>query len=191
MTTGDPQSLDLPAHAIAEAVRAGRMAADLPTREHLRRIAASGARLGAFQHVRAEAALREAQAVARHPALSSLPLAGVPIAIKDNIPVAGEPMRVGSAATAATPSAADHEVVRRLRAAGAVVVGLTRVPELCIWPYTDGPLGTSRNPWDTAVPAAPPEAAPRRSPGASCRSRTATTASARSASPRRPAACWA
>jgi amidase len=38
--------------------------------------------------------------------------------------------------------------VERLQAAGAVVVGLTRVPELCVWPFSDGPLGTARNPWD-------------------------------------------
>lgn len=105
---------------------------------------------GGFQRVRHDAALREAQALAAHPQLATLPLAGVPIAIKDNIPVAGEPMRVGSAATSDAPSAADHEVVRRLRAAGAIVVGLTRVPELCIWPFTDGAMGTARNPWNPA-----------------------------------------
>jgi amidase len=38
--------------------------------------------------------------------------------------------------------------VRRLRAAGAVVVGLTRVPELCLWPFSDGALGAARNPWN-------------------------------------------
>jgi amidase len=98
--------------------------------------------------VRAEAALREAEALAQHPRLTELPLAGVPIAVKDNIPVAGEPMRTGSAATSDAPSTADHEVVRRLREAGAIVVGLTRTPELCIWPFTDGALGTARNPWN-------------------------------------------
>lgn len=141
-------TLGLPAHAIAQAVGSGNVAPDAPVREHLRHIAEAGAAIGAFQHVREQAALREAAALANHPALASLPLAGVPIAIKDNIPVAGEPMRVGSLATSDAPAAADHEIVRRLRAAGAIVVGMTRVPELCIWPVTDGPLGVARNPWN-------------------------------------------
>jgi len=149
-------TLGLPAHAIALRVRTGSLSPADAVREHLQHVAAADAGIGAFQRVRAGAALREAEALARHPALASMPLAGVPIAIKDNVPVAGEPMRVGSAATSDTPSPSDHEVVRRLRAAGAIVVGLTRVPELCIWPTTDGPLGTSRNPWN-----------PQRSPGGS------------------------
>ncbi|MBC5783062.1 amidase [Ramlibacter sp. USB13] len=140
--------LGLPAHEMAEAVRSGRFAADAPVRAHLAAIAARDGAIGAFQRVRAAAAIAEAQALAAHPGLTSLPLAGVPVAVKDNIPVAGEPLRVGSEATSDAPSAADHEVVRRLRAAGAVVVGVTRVPELCIWPVSDGPLGTARNPWN-------------------------------------------
>jgi amidase len=76
-----------------------------------------------------------------------LPLAGVPIAVKDNVDVAGEPTRDGSLATPDGPRPADHEVVRRLRAAGAVVVGKTRVPELCVFGATDSPYGVSRNPW--------------------------------------------
>ena len=47
------------------------------------------------------------------------PLAGVPVTIKDNVPVEGEPMRIGSAATSAQPQPADHEVVRRIRDGGA------------------------------------------------------------------------
>jgi amidase len=133
---------------IAGAVRAGAVSPVEVVRACLERIAAQDPQIGAFQRVRGEAALREAEALALHPRLGELPLAGVPIAIKDNIPVAGEPMRVGSAATSDAPSSTDHEVVRRLREAGAVVVGLTRVPELCIWPFTDGALGTARNPWN-------------------------------------------
>lgn len=136
------------ATAIAEAVRRGARSPVDVVRQHLDRIAQADGRIGAFQRVRAEAALREAAVLAQLPTLASLPLAGVPVAIKDNIPVAGEPMRAGSEATSPRPSPADHEVVRRLRAAGAIVVGLTRVPELCIWPFTDGPLGTTRNPWN-------------------------------------------
>lgn len=131
----------------AAAVRAGSTTALAETRAALARIAALDPSLGAFQVVRAEKALAEAAAVdACIAAGEHLPLAGVPIAIKDNIPVAGEPMREGSPATTAEPRSADHEVVARLRAAGAVVVGITRVPELCVFGTTDSVYGTTRNP---------------------------------------------
>lgn len=138
------------AREIADAVRAGATTAVDQTRAALGRIAALDERLGAFQLVRAEKALAEAAAVdARIAAGEHLPLAGVPLAIKDNIPVAGEPMREGSAATSTEPQPADHPVVGRLRDAGAVVVGLTRVPELCVFGTTDSVFGTTRNPWNT------------------------------------------
>ena len=81
--------------AIAEGVRTGALSPVHVVREHLAQIARHDAAIGAFQRVRADAALREAALLAAHPQLASLPLAGVPIAIKDSIPVAGEPMRVG------------------------------------------------------------------------------------------------
>lgn len=136
----------------AAAVRAGSSSALAETRAALERIAALDLALGAFQLVRAERALAEAAAVdARVASGEHLPLAGVPIAIKDNIPVAGEPMREGSSATSAEPRSSDHEVVARLRAAGAVVVGITRVPELCVFGTTDSVYGTTRNPWNLAA----------------------------------------
>ncbi len=133
----------------AAAVRSGSTTAVAEAQAALARIAALDSALGAFQIVRAEKALAEAAAVdARVAAGEHLPLAGVPIAIKDNIPVEGEPMREGSAATSAEPRVADHEVVTRLRAAGAVIVGITRVPELCVFGTTDSVYGTTRNPWN-------------------------------------------
>src|SRR5439155_54263 len=79
----------------------------------------------------------------------ALPLAGVPIAVKDNVPVAGEVMTVGNAARAsAAPETRDHKIVTRLRKAGAVVIGITRVPELCLYAATDAPGTVTRNPWD-------------------------------------------
>src|SRR4029453_17948880 len=72
----------------------------------------------------------------------------VPVAVKDNIALAGCPPRNGSAATGPEPAAADDELVRRLRAAGALLVGKTSVPELCLWPFTESEaFGVSRNPW--------------------------------------------
>jgi len=139
------------ASGIAEAVRAGRTTAVAEVTAALDRIAIGDSAVGAFQLVRADRALSEAAIVdARIAAGEHLPLAGVPLAIKDNIPVAGEPMREGSAATSAEPRDADHPVVARLRAAGAVVVGLTRVPELCVFGTTDSVYGTTRNPWNLA-----------------------------------------
>ena len=49
-----------------------------------------------------------------------------------------------------TPAPADSEVVRRLRAAGAIIVGKTKMPELGLWPFTESiTWGVTRNPWDT------------------------------------------
>lgn len=131
---------------IADDVRAGRSSAQAEVRAALERIQRDTC--GAFQVVRSEGAVVEAAAIDARPDRGELPLAGVPVAIKDNIPVAGEPMRDGSAATSADPQPEDHEVVRRLRAAGAVVVGLTRVPELCVFGATDSVYGITRNPWN-------------------------------------------
>jgi amidase len=135
---------------IAAAVRAGELTARAATEAALARIAERDPAIGAFQVVRSEAALREADAVDQRADRFSLPLAGVPIPIKDNVPVSGEPMRIGSEGTDPTPHEFDHEIVRRLRRAGAVVVGLTRVPELCVFGATDSVFDVTRNPWQPA-----------------------------------------
>src|SRR4249919_2800378 len=138
------------AREIAARVRSGELRPQDALAAAIRRIVAHDGRLGAFQVVRARAATDEAAAVAQRADLAELPLAGVPVAVKNNVAVTGEPMRDGSLATPSAPSTADHEVVRRLRAAGAVVVGLTRCPELCVFGATDGVFGVTRNPWDLA-----------------------------------------
>ena len=136
------------ASAISEQVRAGRLSPEDVVRDALARISTHDERLGAFQLVRAEKALAEARELAARSDLDRLPLAGVPVAVKDNVAVAGEPMRDGSAATPDHPQPSDHVVVRRLRDAGAVVVGITRAPELCVFGATDSAFGITRNPWD-------------------------------------------
>ena len=133
---------------LATQVRSGAAKVDEVVADSLRRIHAGDARLGAFQLVRDATAMAEAAELASRTDLAQLPLAGVPVAIKDNVAVAGEPMRDGSAATSDRPQTVDHEVVRRLRAAGAIVVGLTRVPELCVFGATDSSFGITHNPWD-------------------------------------------
>lgn len=138
------------AAAIAADVRSGRRTAVDAVRDSLARIGEFDGDIAAFQVVRGDRALAEAAAVDARADRGDLPLAGVPIAIKDNVPVAGEPMRVGSAATSDAPQAEDHPVVARVREAGAVVVGITRVPELCVFGATDSVYGITRNPWDLA-----------------------------------------
>ncbi|MCX5250945.1 amidase family protein [Streptomyces sp. NBC_00201] len=133
---------------IAAAVREKRATPREVVAEHLERIERLDARVGAFRVVRARAALAEADEVASRADVAELPLAGVPVAVKDNLAVRGESNRVGSAATPDKPADEDHVTVARLRAAGAVVVGLTNVPELCVFGTTEGVHGTSRNPWD-------------------------------------------
>jgi amidase len=117
----------------------------------LERIGRIGTQLNAFRVVFAEQALAEADSAdARRTGgagVDARPLYGVPFAIKDDIDVAGEVTALGTRAYGA-PAARDAEIVRRLRAAGAVVIGKANVPELCIWPFTESATwGVTRNPW--------------------------------------------
>ncbi|MGW4243626.1 amidase [Nocardia sp. NPDC004722] len=137
----------------AAAVQHGSITPEEAVEAALARIRARDRKLNAFSLVREEAARIEARAVAERQDLDILPLAGVPIAVKNNIDVAGEVTRGGSLSGSDTPAAADHEVVRRLRAAGAVIVGLTNVPEFGLWGVTDGPGSITRSPWNTRYSA--------------------------------------
>lgn len=132
---------------IANAVRRGDASAGEVVDAHLRHLPAADARLHAFREVRTVPALGEAGIVDDLPDLGGLPLAGVPVAVKENVPIAGEKLWHGSAAASLPPAEADHEVVRRLRGAGAVVLGSTRMPELGLFAVTDDETGVTRNPW--------------------------------------------
>jgi amidase len=105
--------------------------------------------LNSFAAVYGERALQEAdQADARMAKGDVPPLIGVPIAVKDEIDIAGEVTSRGTDAYT-TPARADAEVVRRLRAAGAIVVGKTKMPEVGLWPFTESiTWGVTRNPWN-------------------------------------------
>jgi len=134
---------------IAAAVRSGQVAPAEVLEQHLERIAALDGRLGAFRLLRTEEVRAEARALEQRGDLGGLPLAGVPVAIKDNVDLAGTPTRNGSAATSPEPAAADDELVRRLREAGALLVGKTSVPELSLWAFTESEaFGVARNPWN-------------------------------------------
>jgi amidase len=115
----------------------------------LARIESLNPRLNAFRVVLAEQALAEAEA-ADSAAGHDGPLAGVPIAVKDDLAVAGQiPTRGTRALNWPPPATADAEPVRRLRAAGAIPIAITNVPELMIFPWTaTAANGITRNPWD-------------------------------------------
>ena len=120
--------------------------------ECLARIERLQPQLNAFRVVFAERAMAEAdQADARLGAGDERLLLGVPVAIKDDADVAGHVTAHGHAGHDGTPAEQDSEVVRRLRQAGAVLVGKTHVPELTIWPFTETlAFGATRNPWSLA-----------------------------------------
>ena len=121
---------------LAGLVRGRQVGAAEVVRAHLERIRVVDPKLNAFQVVR-EVAVSEAEALDRRPDLAELPLAGVVVAVKDNVDVKGEPTRHGSAATPSQAADEDDELTLRLRRAGCIVIGKTRMPELAIWPFTE------------------------------------------------------
>src|SRR4051795_7959458 len=132
----------------AELIRSGEVSPVELVELCLRRVERIDQRLNAFRVVFGERALAEArQAEGRSGAGGDRPLLGVPVAVKDNLDVAGEVTTYRSRAYGA-PAAADSEVVRRLRAAGAIVVGKTHLSELAVFPWTARPdSGMAYNPW--------------------------------------------
>ena len=140
----------------AEAVRTGQVGSRELVAATLERIQRYDGLLNAFTTVLGDQALTEAAERDAVPVEERGPLHGVPVAIKEEVDVAGQVTTFGGRANL-TPAAADGEVVRRLRAAGAVVVGKTNMPEFGQWPFTESVAhGITRNPWD-----------PQRSPGGS------------------------
>lgn len=132
----------------AQSIATGDIGARQLLEVYLERIGRLDGQLNAFRVVLADQARAEAdRADERRGDGERLPLLGVPIAVKDDIDVAGEITAMGTRAHAG-PVARDAEVVRRLRSAGAVIIGKTNVPELCIWPFTETTTwGFTRNPW--------------------------------------------
>jgi len=135
----------------AEMVRAREVSPRELVELYLERIERLDRKLNAFRVVLAERALAEAgQAEGRAGAGADRLLLGVPVAVKDNLDLAGEFTGNGSAGHG-DPANADSEQVRRLREAGAIVIGKTNLPELAIFPWTESvAFGKTRNPWNTA-----------------------------------------
>ncbi|MFL6061807.1 MAG: amidase [Marmoricola sp.] len=143
-------SADLPAYELARRTASGELTATAVVEASLDRIAKRDPGLNAFSVVLADQARADAARLDADLAsgVRPGPLHGVPVAIKEELDVAGCVTTFGGRANS-TPAARDGEVVRRLRHAGAVVVGKTRMPEFGQWPFTESVEGgITRNPWD-------------------------------------------
>lgn len=136
---------------IAHDVRTGRRSARSLTVQSLERSHAVQGFLNCYAEIAHEQALDAADRVDARVAdsLPVGPLAGVPVAIKDSTPVAGLGMRSGSTAYADVVAEEDAAVVRRLKEAGAIIIGKTTLPEVAYSSFCDSPLtGLTRNPWN-------------------------------------------
>ncbi|QUR68497.1 amidase [Mycobacterium spongiae] len=154
----DPRDLAfVGAAAQARMLADGELTAPMLLEVYLERIEQLDSELRAYRVVLYDSAREEAAAAQqRLDAGERLPLLGVPIAIKDDVDLAGHVTTYGTGGHGPAVNA-DAEMVRRLRAAGAVIVGKTNVPELMIMPFTESlAFGATRNPWN-----------PSRTPGGS------------------------
>jgi amidase len=135
-----------PATELAAMVRRGEVSGRELVEAALQGIEALEPELNAFVLVDAERALEAADRV--EPG-DERPFAGVPIAIKDEVPVAGQRLTAGSQLFGDFVPEFDAFVVRRLREAGFVIVGRTNMPEFGLLPVTEPRrYGPTRNPWD-------------------------------------------
>lgn len=157
------------AHTIAESVRTRRTSAAEVTREALARMQGVEPRVRAFLQIFPEKALAHAQRIDATVAAgegASLPLAGVPVAIKDNICLgpdlhrAGDGLGIGGHTTCASRILEHYEspftatAAQKLMSAGAVVIGKTNLDEFAMGSSTEhSAFGPTCNPWDiTRVP---------------------------------------
>ena len=131
-----------------ELLRSGRLTSVQLVSLALRRAARLDPRLNAFRVLFVEQALAEAQAADEARARGEGgALLGLPIAVKDSMTLAGHAAAMGTRSPEPV-ARRDGELVRRLKAAGAVVVGTTHLPELALWPFTESAgWGATRNPW--------------------------------------------
>lgn len=140
------------AAGLGRAIRNGRLSSVEATEAHLERIARINGPLNALVVVDRAGAMRAARAADRARASKSArlgPLHGVPITIKEAFDVAGLATTSSHPPLKDNIARSDASLVARLRAAGAVILGKTNVPELCADFQTDSPIfGTTRNAWD-------------------------------------------
>ena len=148
----DSDLLFMPAVKAAALIRARKISPVEYIDAVLQAIERAQPRLNCFRVIMAEEARRDAKAAEKavSDGVPLGPLHGVPVSIKDLVDVKGVPTRHGSAIFADNaPAAADDVLVKRLRAAGAIVIGKATTPEFGVKGLTDGPeFGTTRNPWN-------------------------------------------
>jgi len=140
---------------LASELASGRTNSQSLVEEALTRIAApSGEGARVFLRTHRESALAEARAsdALRAHGIVPSPLAGIPVSVKDLFDVAGDITRAGSKALAdSAPAGTDAAAVRRLRQAGAIIVGRTNMVEFAFSGLGLNPhYGTPKNPWDRA-----------------------------------------
>jgi len=154
--TAGPAESAPQAAGLTERLRSGAVSATAATEAYLRRSERLDGLLRAFVTVSADTALEQARAADEALERGSLlgPLHGLPVALKDNIDTAGIRTTAGSRFFADRVPPADAEVARRLREAGAVLVGKTQLHEFAYGATTQNPHhGACRNPWDvTRIP---------------------------------------
>lgn len=137
----------------AEHIAEGEISALEVAEAHLARIDAVNGVINAVVDDVADDALRAARACddAQAAGTSLGPLHGVPVTIKENIDVEGQPTPGGWVGAADVIATRDSPLVAHMKAAGAVIVARTATPELSLRWYTDSPLrGATRNPWSAA-----------------------------------------
>jgi amidase len=132
----------------AQLLQAGQASSRELVEATLGRAEGAQATLNLFRVICAEEALAAAdEADRRLGAGDERPLLGVPVAIKDDVDLAGHTTPFGCGG--GKPAVRDAEAVRRLREAGAIVIGKTHAPEVGQWHFTETPLhGATRNPWN-------------------------------------------
>ncbi|HEX2316999.1 MAG TPA: amidase [Thermomonospora sp.] len=135
---------ELPAWKLARLVRTRKVSCREVVEAHLRRVEAVNPALGAVTVVCAE----EALAAADQADGTAGPLTGVPMTVKENIDVAGSATTLGIAALRSALAERDAPHIAELRAAGAIPLGRTNMPEFGMrWHTANALRGTTRNPW--------------------------------------------
>ena len=135
----------------AAAIRSGAVSSVEVTEAHIARMAEVNPKLNAVVVDLSEDALKAARAADKSRNKTGL-LHGVPVTIKENVDYQGRPNPNGVPAQMGIIAPSDAPVVRNLKNAGAIVLGLTNTPEFSFRGFTDNPLhGLTLNPWDAEI----------------------------------------